>query len=225
MSRLLTPQQTEILNRQGITTAILSRLDFKTETVCVWTGADSLSVSGTSDSLLNGMTFNPLVNGVLLDVGENNFTMGGSDTQTLTLALPSAPSAEITAAMYHPSEYQSRPATLWRALLFSPGGPGTPPIWAFKRIRVGSMDYLEVQDDGLGRKFSMSIEGHAGRISAASGQTYLDQKSIDPTDTSQDYAVIVANGKPTPTKSTGWARMGEILQEGNAVTNALRNRS
>lgn len=225
MSRLLTPKQQEILKGQGITTAIMARLDFKSETVCVWTGEDPITVTGSADSLLNNMTFNPFINGVLLDVGENNFTMNGSDAQTLTLALPSAPSAEITAAMYHPSEYQSRPATLWRALLFAPGGPGTAAQWAFKRIRIGSMDYLEVQDDGLGRKFSLSIEGHAGRISAATGQTYLDQKSIDPTDTSMDYAAIIANGKPTPTKSTGWARMGEILQEGNAVTNALRNRS
>lgn len=189
------------LAAQGITTAICGRLDFKNETVGIWTGADALTVTGSGDSLLNNMTFDPLVNGVVLDIGENNMSMAGSDSLKITIGIPSDPSIIVSAAMVDPDEYQARPATLWRAIMIASPTPGAPATWAFRRIRTGRMDTLEVSNDGSVQKFTLGIEGHAGLISAATGQTYQNQKALDPSDTSQDYVLACANGTPAPTQN------------------------
>jgi hypothetical protein len=199
----------------GITTAILARLDFKSETICVWTGQERLTVTGSADSQINDMAFDPLVHGVVLDIGENNMSMSGSDVLKISLGIPSDPSAAIQAAIVYPDEYQSRPATLWRAIMIASAVPGAPATWAFKRIRTGRMDTLEISNDGSIQRFILGIEGHAGLISPATGQTYQNQKQLDPTDTAMDYAVSVANGSPVPTKpgsAGGWAGLAEQLQ-------------
>jgi hypothetical protein len=188
------------LAAKGITTAILGRLDFKNETIGIWTGADSLTVTGSADSLLNNMTFDPLVHGVVLDIGENNMSMAGSDSLKVTLGLPGDPSVAVSAAMVDPDEYQARPATLWRAIMITSPTPGAPATWAFRRIRTGRMDTLEVSNDGSVQKFTLGIEGHAGLISAATGQTYQSQSALDPADTSQDYVLACANGSPAPSR-------------------------
>lgn len=188
------------LAAKGITTALLCRLDFKSETIGIWTGADALTVTGSADSLLNNMTFDPLVHGVVLDFGENNMSMAGSDSMKITLGIPSDPSIAVSAAMVDPDEYQARPATLWRAIMIASPTPGAPATWAFRRIRTGRMDTLEVSNDGSVQKFTLGIEGHAGLISAATNQTYQNQKALDPSDTSQDYVLACANGSPAPTK-------------------------
>ncbi|MBB5715843.1 hypothetical protein FHS94_002700 [Sphingomonas aerophila] len=212
------------LAAKGITTAIMGRLDFKSETVCIWTGAEALTVQGSTDSLLNNQTFDPLVHGVVLDIGENNMSMAGSDALKITLGIPSDPSAAITAAIVYPDEYQARPATLWRAIMIQSPIPGAPATWAFRRIRTGRMDTLEVSNDGSTQKFVLGIEGHAGLISNATNSTYMSQKSLDPADTSQDYVLACANGDPAPTKAagTGLVRAGQIIQQNQGLDRSFR---
>jgi len=115
------------LQAAGITTCILGSLEFKSETVNVWTGAHPLTVQGSTDTLLNGKTFDPLVNGFVLNIGDNSFSMSGSEALDISLAIPSAPSQAIAAASVLPDEYQGRLATLWRAIMIAPRGAGTPP--------------------------------------------------------------------------------------------------
>ena len=189
------------LAEKGITTAIMARLDFKSETIGIWTGADALTVQSSADSLLNNMTFEPLVHGVVLDIGENNMSMAGSDSLKIALGIPSDSNIAVTAAMVDPDEYQARPATLWRALMIASPTPGAPATWAFRRIRTGRMDTLEVSNDGSVQKFTLGIEGHAALISSATGQTYQNQKALDPSDTSQDYVLACANGSPAPAQT------------------------
>ncbi len=203
------------LEAAGITTCILGSLEFKSETVNVWTGAHPLTVQGSTDTLLDGKTFEPMVHGVVLNIGDNAFSMSGSEALDISLAIPSAPSRAIAAATVYPDEYQGRLATLWRAIMIVPPGAGTPPTWAFRRIRSGSMDQVKVSNDGISHTFTLSIEGHASLISNASNSTYMDQKRFDAADTSQDYAASCANGDPAPSKSgvTGLARAGEIIRQ------------
>ena len=203
------------LAAKGITTAILGRLDFKSETICVWTGAESLTVQGSADSLLNNQIFEPLVHGVVLDIGENNMSMSGSDALKIALGIPNDPSVAVSAAMVYPDEYQARQATLWRAIMIASPTPGAPATWAFRRIRTGRMDTLEISDDGSSRKFVLGIEGHAGLISGATNQTYQTQKSLDASDTSQDYVLSCANGQPAPTKAPAvgfWQKPAEEIK-------------
>jgi hypothetical protein len=198
-----------VLEAAGITTAIMAKLEFKSETVAVWTGSHPLEVQGSTDSVLNGTKFEPLVHGVVLNIGDNSFSMSGSDPLEITLAIPSAPSQAISAASVYADEYQSRNATLWRAIMIASPVPGAPATWAFRRVRSGAMDTVKISNDGLSHTFTLAIEGHASLISAATGSSYLDQKRFDPADASQDYTVSCANGDPAPSKmpTTAWERV------------------
>ncbi len=205
------------LEAAGITTAIMASLEFKSETVNVWTGAHQLEVQGSTDSVLNGKKFEPLVHGVVLNIGDNSFSMSGSDPLEITLAIPSAPSQAISAASVYADEYQSRNATLWRAVMIASPVPGAPATWAFRRVRSGAMDTVKISNDGLSHTFTLAIEGHASLISAATGSSYLDQKRFDPADASQDYTVSCANGDPAPSKmpTTSWERVAAGISNPN----------
>jgi len=201
------------LEAAGITTAIMASLEFKSETVNVWTGAHQLEVQGSADSLLNGKKFEPLVHGVVLNIGDNSFSMSGSDPLEITLAIPSAPSQAISAASVYADEYQSRNATLWRAIMIASPVPGAPATWAFRRVRSGAMDTVKINNDGLSHTFTLAIEGHASLISSATGSSYLDQRRFDPADASQEYTVSCANGDPAPSKANmnGWQRLANDM--------------
>ena len=199
-----TQQVIDILAAQGITTALCARLDFKSETLCVWTGVDAIDPTGSGDSLLDGCHFDPLAGGIVLNVGDDAYSYTGSDPLDITLAIPSAPEIVIAAAQTFPDEYLARPVTIWRALLIRPSDPLAQPLWLFRRVRSGAMDRLEVSNDGLTHTFKLTIESHASLISSSSQATYLDQKDrYDSTDTSQDYAVSIANGGDVPKSSGG----------------------
>ncbi len=197
----ITTQEQAVLASPRIITAYLARLDFRSETIFMWTGMGAIQPTGSGDSLLDGNIFHPFAEGVLTDIGENSFSYTGSDELTVTLGVPTSPNATIAAAQVYPNEYQGRQATLWRALLYPNSDPLGAPVWLFRRIRTGSMDRLEVQDNGTRHSLILTIESHQGLISNATNQTYLDQKKYDPTDTSQDYAASIANGDPAPSKA------------------------
>ena len=197
----MSPEIVGAVTAPSITTAIAARLDFKNAPVFVWTGIHAIQPTSSGDSLLDGNTFEPLANGVVVDIGENTFSMNGSDELSISLNVPSAPSIEIAAAQVYPDEYRSRPAVLWRAIKLETGNPLAAPVWMFRRIRSGAMDKVEVQADGMSHKFMLTIESHSGKISNATNQTYLNQRQYDPNDASQDYSVSIANGDPAPTKA------------------------
>ena len=201
------------LEAAGITTAIMASLEFKSGTVNVWTGSHQLEIQGSTDSVLNGKKFEPLIHGVVLNIGDNSFSMSGSDPLEITLAIPSAPSQAISAASVYADEYQSRNATLWRAIMIASPVPGAAATWAFRRVRSGAMDTVKISNDGLSHTFTLAIEGHASLISAATGSSYLDQKRFDPADGSQDFTVSCANGDPAPSKlpTTSWERVAAGL--------------
>lgn len=194
----------DLLTAAGITTAMLARLDFASGTVCAWTGTHPIQVV-SADSMLNGQTFLPIQAGLMVQIGDNKFSYSGSDALDLQIGIPSSAPIELEAASVVPSEYQGRSATIWRAVLIQPGGIAEPH-WLFRRVRTGVMDSIEVSADGLSRYFKLSIEGHAGMISASTQGTYLDQPKFDPDDRSQEYAPTIANGGDAPSKPTsaGW---------------------
>jgi hypothetical protein len=198
----ITSDVLSIISAPAITTALLARLDFKNETLFIWTGAHPIQPTGSGDALLDGNRFEPLADGVMVDIGENKMSYTGSDEFVISLAVPTAPNTTLAAAETYPAEYQTRPATIWRGLLWPQADPLAAPIWLMRRIRSGAMDKIEIQNDGQTHNFTLTIESHQALISSATNQTYLDQKKYDPTDTSQDYAASIANGDPAPAKAT-----------------------
>lgn len=193
----------DALAAAGIRTGFLARLEFLTETIFITTLDTALSVSGTGDDMLDGNTFQPLVEGLMVQVGDSSYSYEGSGAMTLSLAIPASPTAPIVNAAIYPDEYMGRAAYLWRVVMFTPPGLGTPAEWGFRRIRAGAMDQVQVRADGQQHIFTLTLEAHAATISAAGGSTYLDQRRFDPDDRSQDFAVNIANGSPAPARMTG----------------------
>lgn len=210
---------TDALEAPQIVTALLCRLDLQNGPAFLWTGSHPIQVSGSGDSLLDGNIFDPLVHGLALQIGDNSFSYTGSDPLTISLAIPSDVSEEISIASVYPEEWRARPATFWRALMVPSPDPLGEPGWLFRRVRTGAMDKLEIQADGFSRTFNLTIEGHASLISTATGSTYLDQKRFDPADTSQDFAVAIGNGDPAPKKNGGsW---NAVIERGQEVRDSM----
>lgn len=202
MSKGLDSAWADALASVGIKTGFLGRFEFLSETVFITTLETALLVEGTGDDALDGNTFQPLVDGVMVQVGDNAFSYEGSDELTMTLAIPTSPPASIVNASIYPSEYLGRPAYLWRALMQTPPTVGAAAVWGFRRIRAGYMDMVRTMADGQQHVFSLTLESHAAMISSAGGSTYLDQQRIDPDDQSQNFAVNIANGSPAPARGT-----------------------
>jgi hypothetical protein len=189
---------TTALASQGITTAIMAVFQFASGDVAIWTGAHPIQVTGSGDQLLDGVTFDPIVNGLMIGIGDNTFSFTGSEALTLTLAIPQTPTPAMLNSSISATEYQSRLAVLWRCLMVTPAGATTPAIWTFSRVRAGSMDELTIKNDGVQHTFEMTIEAHAAMVTAATNSSYLDQPKFDATDTSQAFAVSIANNPTAP---------------------------
>jgi len=82
----ITQEIRDALAAQGITTAYMARLDFASGTVCAWTGAHSIEVQSSADSLLNGQTFHPIQAGIMVQIGDNSFSYSGSESLDIHLA-------------------------------------------------------------------------------------------------------------------------------------------
>lgn len=197
-----TPELVSAVSAPTITTALAARLDFRSGTVFVWTGVGSIIAPANSgDSLLDGQTFDALAH-EMVDIGDNTYSMSGSSELPITLNVPAAPDVTIAAASVYPNEYQGRSGVLWRVVKIDTGNPLAEPMWLFRRIRSGTMDKVEIQADGTYHKFVLTIESHSGKISNATNQNYLNQRRYDPSDSSQDHAISIANGNPAPTKGS-----------------------
>lgn len=192
----------DALAAKGIRTALMGSFDFATGCVNVWTGWTAIQPIGSGDTMLDGIRFEPLQEGVPVAVGENTYSYSGSDEMTVTLAVASVPTDAMIAASLDPDEYRGRTAIIWRALMVTLPNATQPAEWAFRRVRAGAMDKVVMSNNGQERLFTLTIEAHQSMITKASGSNYLDQPRFDPTDTSQDYAVSIANSPKAPTRST-----------------------
>lgn len=202
MRDAMTPDVLGAIGAPVITTALLARLDFQSGPVFLWTGLDAMQPTGMGDPLLDGNTFDPIAEGIAVEIGENTFTQSGSDELQINLAVPAEMNVALAAAQTYPFEYLTRDATIWRALRIPSADPLAAPVWAIRRVRSGAMYKLEFQFDGSQHNVMLTIESHQSLISNATNQTYLDQSKYDPADTSQNYAVACANGSPAPTAGT-----------------------
>ncbi|WP_152639774.1 hypothetical protein [Sphingobium bisphenolivorans] len=194
----MTAEWLAALEAEGIRTAIIGFLDFKSDPVHLWTGWTAITPMGSGDIYLDNKTFEPIAEGVPIQIGENSFSYQGSDELSFALAVPQTTPDALIGASLDSSEYKGRKAILWRALMITPPDATTPAIWSFRRVRSGIMDKLSLTYDGQQRLFTLTIESHSASITNASASTYLDQPLFDPDDTSQAYAVSIANDPRVP---------------------------
>jgi hypothetical protein len=203
MAKGLSQDWVDALAKSGVKSYLMARLDFANESVFVWTGPYPIRPSGTGDAQLDNQTFLPLIPDVVVDVSANTYSLtDGADAMTLTLGISSTSHPELAAAEAFPDEYQSRPAIIWRCMVIELPTLNGPAQYAYRRIRTGSMDQVIVQDDGESSKFVLTIEGFATFVTNSSQSNYLSQQKFDPTDRSQEFAIQIANGEPTPMGST-----------------------
>ncbi|SOB86772.1 hypothetical protein SAMN06297144_1881 [Sphingomonas guangdongensis] len=193
----------DALSGHEITTALVARFDFASETLCAWTGPETIQPQMTGDTLLDNQVIHPLVNGLVVNVGDNVMSYTGSDELPITLALPDAPDETLIAAQVYPSEYRGRRATIWSAILIRTGNPLEAPIWAFRRVRTGAMDKLQINRDASQHTLTLTIESHAGLIAGSGQSTYMSQQLIDPLDRSQAHAATLAAGNKVPSYGGG----------------------
>lgn len=188
----------DALEAEGIRTAIMGFFDFKTEPARLWTGWTSIQPMGSGDIYLDNYVFDPIAEGIPIQISDNNFSYQGSEEISLALAVPQTAPDALVAASLDSTEYKGRRAILWRALMITPPNAVAPATWAFRRVRFGMMDKLSLSYDGQQRLFTLTIESHSASITNASASTYLDQPLFDPLDTSQAYAVSIANNPRVP---------------------------
>lgn len=194
--RNLSQEWSDALDASSIQTAMAMRLEFLNETLFIWTGSHSITVANTGDPLLDGNTFDPLVAGAMIQIGDNAYSYSGSDAFTLTLGVPHDLHPEIAAAQVYPTEYQARPAYLWRTMIVGQATATSPAQMQFRRLRSGNMDKVSVARSRDTSTFALTIESFASFVGNASNSTYQDQKTkFDPTDISQDYSTQIANGE------------------------------
>ena len=194
----MTAEWLNALEALGIQTALMGYFDFKSDPVRLWTGWTTIQPMGSGDLYLDNFTFDPIAEGVPIQIGENTFSYQGSDELSFALAVPDNTPDALVAASMDSAEYKGRRAIIWRALMISAPNATTPAVWSFRRVRSGSMDKLSLSSDGQQRLFTLTIESHSASITNASASTYLDQPLFDPSDTSQDYAVSIANDPRVP---------------------------
>lgn len=192
---------TALASSTGITTGLLARFEFASGTVFCWTGPFTLQPGGSGDSLLDGNTFEPIAEGILIDAGSNQYNYTGSEALTLAMAIPSSPTTAMANSSHDPTEWQGRTCVIWRCVMTTLPTATTPAAFSYKRVRSGAMDLLDIAHDGKTHSFTLTVEAHASMISSATNSTYLDQKTrFDSSDTSQDFAINIANNPDAPTR-------------------------
>jgi hypothetical protein len=185
------------------------RFDFESGTQFAWTGPYALAVSGSGDSLCDGHTFDPVANGVPIDIGANQFSYSGSEALPVSVAIPDPPTDAMQQAVNDRTEWQGRTCVMWRVVMSTPPTATAPAQYVIQRVRVGKMDELRINNDGTKHIFTVIIEAHASMISQATNSTYLDQKTkYDSSDTSQDYAMAIANNPRTPSRTSSGSHGG-----------------
>ena len=161
----------DALEAEGIRTAIMGYLDFKSEPIRLWTGWTTIQPMGSGDIYLDNYVFDPIAEGIPIQIGDNSFSYQGSEELSLALAVPQTAPDALVAASLDSMEYKGRKAILWRALMITPANAVAPAVWAFRRVRSGTMDKLSLSYDGQQRLFTLTIESHSASITNASAST------------------------------------------------------
>jgi hypothetical protein len=175
------------------------RLDIDTDPLYIWTGYGQHTPSATGDTAFDGITFEGLGNiGTISPIRD---TSKGSGAVNLELPGVDLQDTALNEIVNNARKWQYKPAWIWFGYLNTTLGVVVKPT----RLKTGRMDNMVASvKKGVG-VVTMTIESHQAHISQAQEIKMIDQKNLDPNDTSMDFIVALSNlrggaGAPAETK-------------------------
>ena len=164
-------------------------LDIKDDPLKFWTGPMAINLSSTGDSLLDG---DWSADGGLVDIGEIVEDENGSGPSRLEMSAVDPAQPAFKQIIADGRLWKRRRAVIWMSYVNDAGVLAFTP----RRKKTGRMDDLRMIQDSDSALITLNIEGFAARSGDALGTRYSEQRDIDPTDKSQDWAADLANKKP-----------------------------
>lgn len=179
---------TEVHNRP----VWIIRLDIETDPVYMWTGRGTYAPAAleTGDPALDGNTFVGLGN--IGSISPITDTAKGSDVVRLTLPGVDLQEPLLQEVIFDARKWQYRQAWIWVGFL----DVDLDVILSPTRVKTGRMDQMRITGDGREGKVIVDIESHQSNVQRALDSRYSQQKSVEPTDTSQDYIQDLSNKNP-----------------------------
>lgn len=177
----------------------IAYLDFDGDPVRVTTAPVSLAMSGTGDADLDGFTFDA-VDPSMVGVSPVQNAEGGGETVTFTLSGIVGPDTDLLNVLGDRSLWRLRPARLW-VIIYDEAGAQQGAVWPYY---TGRMSAMQIVGDPDSQTVRLESESYLSSFKRASGRTYQDQASFDPSDNTAALKLGVANGA-TKGVSTGTA--------------------
>jgi len=191
MSRDLHSGVSDIIDDDVLIEALFVRLDIDTDPVYAWTGVGDKTFVGTNDTALvlpGGAAFEGSKG-----VGElSPVTDSKQGSEAVKLILPGVDLTDdyLNQILNQGYLWQFKKAYIWIAHLTEDGDVIGEPT----RIKTGRIDLLQVkQGDKMEGILEVTVEAHQAYAQEALLTRYSEQKDIDSTDISQDYAYKLAN--------------------------------
>ncbi len=189
MTRGLTAgMETQSQAAQNIPVWII-RLDIETDPVYWWTGAGDYSPVGTGDAALDGNTFTGLGN--IEEITPIEDSSKGSSAVRLVLPGVNLTDTALQEIILDSRKWQRRSAWIWLGYLDTDLGVIDFPT----RLKTGRMDQIIISSNGPEGTVTVIVESHQANISQAQDTRQIDQKALDPTDTSQDFIFDLVDRK------------------------------
>ena len=164
-------------------------LDVRGDPLRIWTGPMNITLSGQSDTPLNGEW---LASSGLVEIGEIVDDENGSGPTTLSMSGVDPGEPGFKQIIADGRLWRLRKGIIWLSYMNDQGELAFTP----RRKKTGRMDDLRMLQDESSSQIMLNLEGFAARAAEALGTRYSEQRDVDPTDTSQDYAADLANRQP-----------------------------
>lgn len=167
-------------------------LDIKDDPLKFWTGPMSITLGSGDvggDTSLQG---DWLATGSLVDIGEIVEDENGSGPSRLEMSSVDPALPLFKQIIADGRIWRRRRAVIWMSYMNDAGALAFVP----QRKKTGRMDDLRMIQDGASSLITLNVEGYGARSGEASGTRYSEQRDIDPTDKSQDWAADLANKQP-----------------------------
>ena len=190
MSRGMSGAMESEVVKSTIRSVWIVRLDIKDDPILAWTGWGPFSPTGTGDDALDGNTFEGL--GPIDAISDVEDTESGSQSVTLELPGVDLNDDALRQIVLNAETWQFRQAWIWYGLLNETFNVIADPT----RIKTGRMDQMRVSHTGKTGTVSVTVESYQAYAAEALRTRYSQQKDVDPTDKSQDFAHDLANKQP-----------------------------
>jgi len=175
-------------------------LDIASDPLKMWTGPIDITLSSTGDSTLDG---DWISSSGLADIGEIVEDEDGSGPTRLEMSGVDPALPLFKQVIADGRLWRRRRAIIWLSYMNDAGALAYTP----QRQKIGRMDDLRMVQGEDSALITLNIEGFAARSGDALGTRYIEQRDIDATDKSQDWAHDLAN-KKADIGSTGQAVTG-----------------